>query len=215
MLRCGGVHMSSESKRRRYDREFKVDAVRLSHEPGRTVAGVARDLGISTNMLHRWRLQLSQDEGSAFPGKGRQSAEQEELRRLHRQLADVTEERDILKKALAVFSCRPQADLIHHSDRGRQYAADNYRKLLTDHGLISSMSRKGDCRDNAPMESFWGTLKQELIYHERFHTKEEARLKIFEYIEVFYNCQRRHSSLGSVSPDEYERLTLSTEMSLN
>lgn len=110
---------------------------------------------------------------------------------------------------------RPQADLIHHSDQGRQYAADNYQKLLTEHGLISSMSRKGDCWDNAPMESFWGTLKQELIYHERFLTKEEARLKIFEYIEVFYNCYRRHSSLGSISPDEYERLALSTEMSLN
>lgn len=108
MLQSGGVHMSSELKRRRYDREFKVDAVRLSREPGRTVAGVARDLGISTNMLHRWRLQFSQDEGSAFPGKGRQSAEQDELRRLRRQLTDVTEERDILKKALAVFSRRPK-----------------------------------------------------------------------------------------------------------
>ncbi len=100
--------MSTESKRRRYDREFKIDAVRLSHEPGRTVAGVARDLGISTNMLHRWRSQLSRDEESAFPGKGHQNSEQEELRRLRRQLADVTEERDILKKALAVFSRRPK-----------------------------------------------------------------------------------------------------------
>ena len=98
--------MSEESKRRRYDREFKVEAVRLSHEPGRTVAGVARDLGISVNTLHLWRKQLSESGDDAFPGKGRQSGEQEELRRLRRQLADVTEERDILKKALGVFSRR-------------------------------------------------------------------------------------------------------------
>jgi len=98
--------MSEESKRRRYDREFKVEAVRLTHEPGRTVAGVARDLGISVNALHRWRKQLSESGDDSFPGKGRQSGAQEELRRLRRQLADVTEERDILKKALGIFSRR-------------------------------------------------------------------------------------------------------------
>ncbi len=99
--------MSTE-KRRQYDREFKLEAVRLSYEPGRSVAGVARDLGISENMLHRWRSQFAQEGEAAFPGKGHQSAEQEELRRLRRQLSEVTEERDILKKALAVFSRRPK-----------------------------------------------------------------------------------------------------------
>ncbi len=98
--------MSSGSNRRKYDREFKLEAVRLSREAGRTVAGVARDLGISENMLHRWRSQFAQEGEAAFPGKGHLSPEQEELRRLQRQLADVTEERDILKKALAVFSRR-------------------------------------------------------------------------------------------------------------
>jgi transposase len=106
MLLSGGVQMSAGSNRRKYDREFKLEAVRLSREAGRTVAGVARDLGISENMLHRWRSQFSQEGEAAFPGKGHQSPEQEELRRLRRQLADVTEERDILKKALAVFSRR-------------------------------------------------------------------------------------------------------------
>lgn len=100
--------MSSGSNRRKYDREFKLEAVRLSHEAGRTVAGVARDLGINENQLHRWRRQLSADGSGAFPGKGHQSPEQEELHRLRRELADVTEERDILKKALAVFSRRPK-----------------------------------------------------------------------------------------------------------
>ena len=99
----------------------------------------------------------------------------------------------------------PPERLLHHSDRGKQYASGDYRKLMKDHGLISSMSRKADCWDNAPMESFWGTLKQELIYHERFFTREDAKRKIFEYIEVFYNCRRRHSSLGSLSPAEFER----------
>lgn len=108
MLEYGGIPMSKERKYRKYDREFKVEAVRLSHEPGRTVAGVARDLGISANLLHRWRMQMSEEGETAFPGKGHQSAEQEELSRLRRQLADVTEERDILKKALAVFSRRPK-----------------------------------------------------------------------------------------------------------
>lgn len=98
----------SNEKRRKYDREFKLEAVRLSHEPGRSVAGVARDLGISGNVLHNWRIRLAEDEVSAFPGKGHQSAEQTELRRLRRQLAEVTEERDILKKALAVFSRGPR-----------------------------------------------------------------------------------------------------------
>jgi len=98
--------MSSGSNRRQYDREFKLEAVRLSREPGRTVAGVSRDLGINENLLHRWRSQFGREGEGAFPGKGHQSPEQEELRRLRLQLADVTEERDILKKALAVFSRR-------------------------------------------------------------------------------------------------------------
>ncbi len=107
-----------------------------------------------------------------------------------------------LGQALARY--RPDPGLIHHSDQGKQYAAGDYQKLLRQHQAITSMSRKGDCWDNAPMESFWGTLKQELVHHENFVTREEAKAKTFEYIEVFYNGQRRHSSLGSVSPATYE-----------
>lgn len=102
---------------------------------------------------------------------------------------------------------RPSPGLIHHSDRGRQYAAGDYQKLLREYGAICSMSRKGDCWDNAPCESFFGTLKQELVYQERFSTRAEAKAMIFEYIEVFYNRQRRHSAAGSHSPVEFERLT--------
>jgi transposase InsO family protein len=110
-----------------------------------------------------------------------------------------------LRQALAYR--RPSAGLIHHSDRGKQYAAGGYQILLREYGIVCSMSRKGDCWDNAPMESFFGTLKQELVYHERFATRDEAKAKIFEYIEVFYNRQRRHSAAGSHSPVEFERLT--------
>jgi len=107
-----------------------------------------------------------------------------------------------LKHALA--RRRPSKGLLHHSDQGSQYAAGGYQKLLKDHGMICSMSRKGDCWDNAVMESFFATLKSELIYQESFATKDEARLKIFDYIEVYYNRKRRHSSLGSKSPAEFE-----------
>jgi len=105
----------------------------------------------------------------------------------------------------AVGRRQPQPGLVHHSDRGVQYAAGDYQKLLSQWQMIGSMSRKGDCWDNAPMESFFGSLKQELVYQERFATRAEARAKLFEYIEAFYNNWRLHTSLGGVSPAEQER----------
>ena len=99
---------------------------------------------------------------------------------------------------------RPPSGLLHHSDRGSQYAAGDYQDLLNDNKMICSMSRKGDPWDNAPMESFFATLKTELILHEQFATRQEAKRKIFEYIEVFYNRQRRHSTIGYQSPADYE-----------
>jgi len=92
-----------------------------------------------------------------------------------------------------------------HSDQGSTYASGSYRKLLQQNDLLCSMSRKGECHDNAVAESFFGTLKTELVDDEDYRTKEDARQSIFEYIEVFYNRQRRHSYLGYVSPYEYER----------
>jgi len=98
----------------------------------------------------------------------------------------------------------PSKGLIHHSDRGSQYASNEYRKRLTDSGMLCSMSRKGDPWDNAPIESFFGTLKSELVHHARYRSREEARRDIFEYIEVFYNRKRLHSSLGNTTPDAFE-----------
>jgi len=94
--------------------------------------------------------------------------------------------------------------LLHHSDRGVQYASEDYQHLLNSHGLTASMSGKGDCWDNAMMESFWATLKTELIHQNSYATREQAKAAIFEYIEVFYNRKRLHSSLGYVSPESFE-----------
>jgi putative transposase len=99
---------------------------------------------------------------------------------------------------------RPTGSILHHSDRGVQYACDDYQELLRANGLEVSMSRKGNCWDNAAMESFFGTLKQELVHRETYATREEARRSLFEYIEVFYNRQRLHSTLGYLSPVQYE-----------
>jgi transposase InsO family protein len=109
---------------------------------------------------------------------------------------------DALTMALA--RRRPPAGLLHHSDRGAQYASDTYQELLQDNRIQVSMSGKGDCWDNAVMESFWATLKTELVHHEHYATREQARRSIFEYIEVFYNRKRLHSSLGYVSPETFE-----------
>jgi putative transposase len=103
----------------------------------------------------------------------------------------------------AVALRRPQAGLMHHPDRGSQYCSNNYQKLLKQFGFIPSMSRKGNCYDNAPMESFFGTLKRELVHHRKYQTRLEAIADIIEYIEIFYNRQRRHASLGNISPAAY------------
>lgn len=100
---------------------------------------------------------------------------------------------------------RPSAGPIAHSDRGVQYASEHYQRLLQEHGITCSMSRKGNCWDNAPMESFFATLKKELVHHERYRTHGEARQSLFEYIEVFYNRVRRHSALGYQPPVQFEQ----------
>ncbi len=106
---------------------------------------------------------------------------------------------------MAVSRRLPGEGLVAHSDRGSQYASEHYRRLLASHEITCSMSRRANCWDNAPMESFFASLKKELVHDEDYQTRAEARSSIFEYIEVFYNRVRRHSSLGYRSPVEYER----------
>ena len=98
----------------------------------------------------------------------------------------------------------PPQGLLHHSDRGSQYASFDYQQLLNNHQITCSMSRKGNCYDNAVMESFFSTLKQELVYHRQYQCRSQAKQDIFEYIQVWYNRKRRHSSLGYLSPEEFE-----------
>lgn len=106
---------------------------------------------------------------------------------------------------MAIARRRPAAGrLLHHSDRGSQYACDHYRQLLEDHGIQASMSRRGDCYDNAVAESFMGTLKTELVHREHYATRAQARGSVFEWIECWYNRKRRHSSLGYLSPEAFE-----------
>jgi putative transposase len=103
---------------------------------------------------------------------------------------------------MALQRCRPPRGLIHHSDRGVQYGSEPYRQALERHGIRQSMSRKGNCLDNAPMESFFASLKKEQVLHARFRTREEAKAAVFDYIEIFYNRQRLHSAIGYRTPVE-------------
>lgn len=118
----------------------------------------------------------------------------------HAMGARMTTELVIQALGTAVWAKRPRPGLIHHSDRGSQYCAQDYQDQVRQCGMIVSMSRRGNCYDNAPMESFWGTLKNELVHHRRYETRAQARREISEYIELFYNRQRRHSRLGNRSP---------------
>ncbi|VAX05972.1 Mobile element protein [hydrothermal vent metagenome] len=116
--------------------------------------------------------------------------------------------RDLALKALqmAITLRQPKPGLIHHSDRGSQYCATQYQMLLKRHGMIASMSGKGNCYDNAPVEAFFKTIKAELIWRMRFETRYDAEREIFGYINDFYNPRRRHSALGNISPAAYEKL---------
>jgi putative transposase len=109
---------------------------------------------------------------------------------------------DALK--MAISSRQDTHGTIHHSDRGSQYASNDYQGLLREHGLICSMSRKGDCWDNAVVESFFATLKSELVFHRSWNNRRVAISEIFEYLEVFYNRRRRHSTVDGLSPVDYE-----------
>jgi putative transposase len=124
-------------------------------------------------------------------------------RRINRHLA-----LDALNMALAYR--RPEGGLILHSDQGAQYLSDDYQRVLKQHGITCSMSQRGNCYDNAAVESFFSLLKRERVYRRHYRTREQARADIFDYIERFYNRQRRHSYLGDLSPAEFEKRTLRT-----
>lgn len=118
--------------------------------------------------------------------------------------------KDLVIKAakMAISNGYVNKNCIFHSDRGSQYCSYAYQELLNKSGLICSMSRKGNCWDNAPAESFFATLKKDLVYHEHYKTREEARMSIFEYILVFYNQKRKNSTLGYTTPSQYAKILI-------
>jgi transposase InsO family protein len=116
----------------------------------------------------------------------------------------ITRELTLNALRMAIRLRNPGVGLVHHTDRGSQYASYDYQNMLKAHKMICSMSRKGNCWDNAVVESFFHSLKTEMIYWERFETREEAKRKVFEWIEVFYNRKRRHSTIGNLSPANFE-----------
>jgi len=112
---------------------------------------------------------------------------------------------------MGIWRRRPAPGLIFHSDRGSQYCSNDFQKMLKTHKMTSSMSRKGDCWDNAVAESFFGSLKTERVFFTNYKNREEARRDVFDYIEMFYNSKRRHSYLGYLSPKEFEEMWLLKE----
>ena len=110
---------------------------------------------------------------------------------------------------MAIWRRGKPIELLHHSDQGRQYTSEDFQRLLADQGITCSMSRKGDCWDNAAMESFFSTMKTERTARRSYVTRDEARADVFDYIERFYNPRRQHSTLGQVSPDQFEKATKS------
>ena len=123
----------------------------------------------------------------------------------------MTRELTISALRMAYFRRKPEAGVIHHSDRGSQYCSLDYQVLLSDYGMLASMSRKGNCWDNAPTESFFNSLKNERTHQARYATRNEARRDTFEYIEMFYNQRRRHSALRYLSPAAYHRQCLNQQ----
>ena len=111
---------------------------------------------------------------------------------------------------MALQTRHPPPGLLHHSDRGSHYASTDYQALLTEHLLVGSLSRRGNCYDNAPMVSFFGSLQTERVQQHPYRTRTEARTDIFDYIERFYNRSRRHSALAYLSPVAFEQLPLAT-----
>lgn len=117
----------------------------------------------------------------------------------------LTDDRTLDARAMALARRRPSPGLLHHSDRGSPYASGNYQAVLQQHGIVGSMSRRGDCWDNAVAESFFATLKVELVHRVTWATRTAARAELFDYLECFDNGQRRHSALGYLTPREFER----------
>src|SRR5262245_545940 len=205
--------------RRQFDEDFKAQAVRLVVEDGKSVGAVARDLDLTESALRHWVERARADRSGGRTGLG-DTTEFVIGSSARLYLAAIMDlhSRFIVGWALSAVNDRhltlsalekalkrrcPEAGLLHHSDQGCTYASEDYRTRLAQHGITCSMSRRGNCYDNAVMESWFSTVKSE--ESERFESYAHAKEALFDYIEVFYNQRRRHSTLGQISPAEFER----------
>lgn len=198
----------SKKKRRSFTPEFKAEAVSLVLEQGLSRGEVARDLDVAASVIGRWvsAAEAAKEPGAPCRVPSERSRSASDGRtgwdlQTHMQTALCL---GALDQAVALR--RPGRGLLHHTDRGSQYTSDAYQQALRRVGATPSMSRKGNCWDNAVSESFFGTLEQELVRQldEPWHDEHDARSAVGEYIQRFYNHQRRHSSIGNVSPVEFE-----------
>jgi transposase-like protein len=190
-------------KVRAYDKEFKLNAIHLYLRGESSYKEMSKELGVPETTLIGWVYSHKKNGKESFPGKGSIKPSEVEIHQLRKRLAIAEQERDILKKAVA--HRKPDRGLMHHSDKGCQYTSKKFNQLLGKYGMIASQSGTGNCYDNAAMESFFHTLKTEHIYFENYQTREQAKQSIFEYVEIFYNRKRRHSTLGYLSPADFEK----------
>src|SRR3982074_2973739 len=213
-------------ERRQFTREFKLEAVRLIKQRGVSYAQASKDLGVHPTQLRNWVKQLADDPQHAFPGHGQMKPEQLEIyvwtaegwlyvaagvglfsRRVVGWAMNAAMTAQPVTDALVMAIWRrgkPDA-MLHHSDRGSQYTSEQFQRLMMDHGVVCSMSRSGNVWDNAAMESFFSSLKTERTARKIYRTRDDAKAAVFDYIERFYNPKRRHSTIGYLSPMEFER----------
>jgi transposase InsO family protein len=184
--------------------------VKLVRERGVSVAQASRDLDLHVNVLRKRVRDHNADPPSAFPGPRQMKPEQLEIERLCREVAKRKAEHDILKKAaayfvMAIWRLGAAQALLHHSDQGSQYTSEQFQRPMADNGVTCSMSRSGNVWDNAAKESFFSSLKTERIARKTYRTRLQAKAEVFHYIERFYKAIRRHSTLGYLSPMDFER----------
>ncbi len=221
------LNLTDIKKRRKDDREFKQMVVKLSNTR-EDISALAAEMDIRPDLIYRWRREAVAFDRASSPGQGNNimTGEQKKIARLKKELRDDQLERDILKKAVSIFSRSDgkysnsylpawkmavrnrmiTRKLIFHSDRGVQYSCYEFANLLSSYKLVErSMSRKGDCWDNAVAESFFKTLKVKHIYHHSYKTFKEAELSVFEYIELWYNVNRIHTTLKTSIRNKKEK----------
>ena len=201
-------------RRKRYDRQFKVSAAKVVLSGEMTVKDLSEELGIKDSTLRRWACEYEEMGDDAFPGNGSPKINKDyEIVKLKKKVVGwsmserITEKVaiDAIEQAVGREGPPDDGSLVFHDDQGAQHASRSFQRCPDSHGIVQSVSRPGTPLDNAVAESFFKTLKRELVKERSYRTRDEAKQDIFKYIELYYNRVRMHSTLGYMSPVEYER----------